>query len=296
MHNRITTLTIAALLVCLGFAIPAQTQGPCTLDTITGTYALYERGSSAIFTQASQTYPFHWAGAFAPFVGVGEVTFGPDGIGKGFYWIRIGSFNGGPDPIPVETTITEMNEDCTGKWQFEFNLMGSPTTIEERFILFDNGRQFRSIPTSTGIPTMVWIGEGHRLSRAADPVNTCGPQTSNGTYLLTVENLVNFPTTPIFSDALLLRLDISMNGDYTGMLYEKFGPTGGIELPVWGTMMVNPDCSYASDLQFTLNGVLKTAPMRGVFFDQGKKLYGLNVNRRAVGAQYSFGEGQRIGQ
>jgi hypothetical protein len=297
MKNKFAAVTIAAMLVYLGLATPmAQAQAPCTLQTLAGTYAISEKGSSTILDPSSAPYPFHWAGALAPFVGIGEVTLSDDGTGKGFFWIRIGSFNGGLDPLPVEVTITELNADCTGKWQFPFNLLGTTYTIEERFIAFDNGSEIRSIPTVTGVPTMTWIGESHRISKPAEPLNTCGPQTVNGSYLMAVENLVNFPGTPIFSDALLLRLDISMNGDYTGMLYEKFGATGGIELPVWGTMMVNPDCSYATDLQFTLKGELKTAPIRGVFFDQGKKLFGLNVNGRPVGAQFSYGEGVRISQ
>jgi hypothetical protein len=297
MKNKFAAVTIAAMLVYLGLATPmAQAQAPCTLQTLAGTYAISEKGSSTILDPSSAPYPFHWAGALAPFVGIGEVTLGDNGTGKGFFWIRIGSFNGGLDPTPVEVKITELNADCTGKWEFPFNLSGTTYTIEERFVAFDNGSEIRSIPTVTGVPTMTWIGESHRMSKPGEALNVCGPQTANGTYLMTVENLVQFPSQPLFSDAVLLRLDIAINGDYTGMLYEKFGPKGGIELPVYGTMIVNPDCSYASDMYFTVNGNPTMAPLRGVFFDQGKKLYGLNVNDRPVGTQYSFGEGQRIGE
>jgi hypothetical protein len=267
------------------------------METFTGTYVFYERGSSAVFDPASQPYLFHWAGAFAPFVTIGEVTMGPGGVGQGFYWIRVGSLSGGPDPIPVEVTVTELNEDCTGTFSYVVNLPGSPgpATIVERFILFDNGREFRSIPTVTGIPTVAWIGEGHRISKHGEALNTCGPQTPNGSYVWAVENLLRFPTTPILSDVLLLRLEISMTGDVTGTLYEKFGPTGNIQLPVWGTLTVNPDCSFSSTLNVVIQGNPVTIPVRGFFFDQGKELFGLNVNARPVGTQYSFGEGWRIG-
>jgi len=299
MRSKLETTIFAGLLICLGLAAPAaQAQAPCTLQSFTGTYAFFERGSSAILDPASEPYPFHWLGSYAPFVTVGEITMGPDGVGQGFYWIRFGSLNGGPDPIPVEVTVTELNEDCTGKFSYLVYLPGfpGPSLIEERFVLMDNGRQFRSIPTVTGIPAAAWVGEGHRIAKFGEPPFQCGPQTAHGSYLMAVENLVRFATTPILSDAVLLRLDVTMTGDVTGMLYEKFGPTGDIELPVWGTLTVDPDCSFASTLYATILGKTAMIPIRGVFFDQGKKLFGLNVNTNPTGTQYSFGEGERIGQ
>jgi hypothetical protein len=299
MHTNFMLTVIAGLLLAFGLAVPAaQAQGPCTLQTIAGTYVISEKGSSAILDPNSAPYPLHWAGALAPFVAIGEVTFGNDGIGRGFYWIRIGSFNGGLDPTPVEVTITEINADCTGRWRFPFNLLGNTYTIEERFVAFDNGRETRSVPTVTGVPTLTWIGESHRISKPSELLNTCGPQTGYGSYLMAVESLVRFdPANPIFSDALLLRLDISMSGDYTGRLYEKLGPTGNIVLPVSGKLTVNPDCSYATDLIIDFGGgVTAAAPVRGVFFDQGKKMFGLNMNNGPLGTQFSYGEGVRIGQ
>ena len=101
---------------------------------------------------------------------------------------------------------------------------------------------------------------------------------------------------PIFADVVLLRYDVSMSGDFTGQFYEKLVPYGGIELPVSGTITVNPDCSYASTLNVTIQGVPVAIPTRGVFFDGGKKMYGLNMNQDPTGTLYSFGQGQRIGQ
>jgi hypothetical protein len=51
------------------------------------------------------------------------------------------------------------------------------------------------------------------------------------------------------------------------------GATGSIELPVWGTISVNPDGSYSMTLN--IQGIATPAPVRGVFFDQGKRLYEL---------------------
>ncbi len=298
--NHIFKITL--MLVCLCAAVTvAQAQGPCSLQTFTGTYAFYEKGSSAIFDPTSQPYPHHWVGAFAPFVTVGEVTVGSDGVAHGYFWIRVGSLNGGVQPVPVEVTITEMNEDCTGKFSAQFNLPGAPesTTIVERFILFDNGREYRAIPSEivNGAPTLAWIMEGHRISKPGEQLNTCGPQTAHGTYVMSIENLVWFSENlPLFADVVLLRIDISMTGDFTGVMYEKLGPSGGIELPASGTMTVNPDCSFTGNLDLVIHGNPVTAPLRGVFFDQGKKLYGLNMNQNPTGTLYSFGQGERIGQ
>lgn len=302
MQNKISALTVAVLFVCLGVAVPAQAQAPCTQDTFTGTYVFYEKGSSSILNVPGypSPIPFHWLGSVAPFVTVGEITVGPDGVGNGFFWIRDGSYNGGLDPIPFQTTTTEMNEDCTGKFTTTLNLPGglSPT-IEERVIVFDNGREYRAIPTSivNGIPTSVWLNEGHRISKPGDPLNTCGPQTAAGSYVWAIENLVQFTaTSPMFADVVLMRTNVTMNGDFTGTLYEKLGPSGPIELPASGTIIVNPDCSFVSTLNLNIQGVSVAAPVRGVFFDQGKKVYGLNMNTDPVGTQFSFGEGVRIGE
>jgi hypothetical protein len=77
MRIRMAVVIVSVLVVCFGVIPAAQAQGPCTLQTFTGTYAFYERGSSSIFDPSSQPYPFHWAGAFAPFVTVGEITPAP---------------------------------------------------------------------------------------------------------------------------------------------------------------------------------------------------------------------------
>ena len=288
---------LTALSACLGLNAPVvQAQAPCNSNMFTGTYVFYEKGSSAIFpaSQDPSLAPF-WTGMFAPFATIGEVTMKPSGVGEGFYWIRVGSINGGADPIPVTLTVTELNKDCTGKFSYSLNLPGNSktTTVTERFILFDNGREFRTIPTDivNGVPALTWIGEGHRLSKPGEPLNTCGPQTATGSYLQSVENMVQFtPVLPIFSDVLLLRTDVAMNGDYTGMLYEKLGPSGDIVLPVSGTITVNPDCSYEATLKIEAIGA--NVGIRGVYFDQGKKLYGLQVS--TGGTLFSIGQGERI--
>ena len=300
MRKKAALLAVAVPLMCLSVAVSvARAQGPCSMDTFTGTYVFYDRGSSAILDPTlTAIVPFHWVGEVAPFVTVGQVTMWPGGTGDGYYWIRLGSLNGGTDPIPVALTIIEMNPDCTGKFTYALNLPGStaPTIIVERFILFDNGREFRTIPTDiqNGITPLAWIGEGHRLTERGEMPRTCGPLTAKGTYLLSTENMVRFGLNPIFADAALLRFDVSMQGELAGTMFEKLGPTGDIQLPLSGTITVEPDCSFAASVHVTINGVTKLISLRGVFFDQGKRLFGLQVGSGPGGTQWSFGQGQRI--
>lgn len=300
MRTRISILAVILPLMCLAVAVPAaRAQGPCYVDTFTGTYVFYERGSSAILDPSQGSpYPFHWVGSVAPFVTVGQIRMWPNGTGEGFYWIRAGWLHGGADPIPFTLTVTEINPDCTGKITYSLALPGNPmpTTVVERIILFDNGREFRTIPTEilNGITPLAWIGEGHRLAEGSPMPQPCGPQTARGAYLMWGENLVRLGQNPIFADTVLLRFDVSMDGELTGTFYEKLGPTGNIQLPMSGTIAVAPDCSFAAALNVTILGVPKTISVRGVFFDQGKKLYGLNVASGPGGTQWSFGEGQRI--
>ena len=186
-----------------------------------------------------------------------------------------------------------MNSDCTGKLQYSVNLPGISATIEERFILFDEGREFRSVPTSIvgGIDTLAWIGTGHRISDSSKRVHSCGQQTAHGTYLLTAENLVATDPHTAVADTLFIREDVSLTGDYTGTLYEKIG-TVSVETPALGTITVNPDCSFTGTLKVPefFSGAIV---MKGVFFNEGKEYYALTIDE---GIPYSFAYGKRIGQ
>ncbi len=302
MKTKTTVLLLVGLLVSLGFAVPAaQAQEKCSLQTMAGTYAFYEKGSSLVLDPFVQPFPIHWSGAVATFITVGKVTFTPEGVGNGFYWIRIGSLNGGLDPIPVQVAIIEMNEDCTGKFRYSVTLPGAPasTIIEERFVAFDNGQEYRSVPSfigPTGVPTLAWIGTGRRVSKPGEAVKSCRPENIHGTYLITAENIVQAPFLPNnqvggFADTTLFKLNVSMTGDYTGMLYEKLGPLS-FEGAVFGKITVNPDCSFSWDLNVE-NITTEPIHIRGVFFDDGKELYALAIE---VGIDSSFAQGTRTSQ
>jgi hypothetical protein len=296
MRNKITIAAMAALFLVCCVAVPAAySQGTCSLQTLAGTYAIFEKGASSILDPASNpsVFPF-LTGATAPFVNVTELTFSPYGVGEGFFWIRIGALNGGLKPIPVHVTVTEMNRDCTGKLQYVVNLPNLSASIEERFFLFDEGREFRSVPMSIqgGIDTLAWTGTGHRISKSGKPVYSCGPHSAQGTYLLTAENLVAIDPHTALADALFIREEVSLTGDYKGTLYEKLGPIPVDGLPVSGKFTVNPDCSFLSTLIVTVNGTTSTIPINGVFFNEGKEYYALAIDD---GIPYSFAQGKRIG-
>ncbi len=295
------TLKLTALFLCLcaaasaAYAHDKDKHDECSLQTLTGTYAVYEKGASSLLNPTTPNYFPFFPGITAPFVNVGEITFSPDGVGTGFYWIKIGALNGGFDRIPDSVTVTEMNPDCTGKIRYTVSLPGLPAaaTIEERLFLFDEGREFRTVPTSIqqGIDTLAWFGVGRRISKSSRPVHSCGPHTAHGTYLLTAENLVDSGQ-GIFADALFIREDVSLTGDYTGTLYEKLGPIPVDGLPVTGKYNVSPDCSFTSTLVVPIQGTPATVYINGVFYNEGQDFYALATD---VGIPYSFAEGKRIG-
>ena len=304
MRNKTTIFTVLGLLVCLAIVVPAaQAQDKCTLATMTGTYAYYEKGSSSTVDVSGSvmsppaTPPF-WNAMDAPFATVGEVTFAPNGVGEGFFWLWAGFLAATIDPIHAKVTITEMNPDCTGK--FSYTLPGSnpPTTIVERFIAFDDGREIRSVPVTinNGVPGLAWIGEGHRISKSDEPVKSCGPQTAHGTYVSTVENVITFDGITGYADALILYTTVSMTGDFTGTLYEKLGLEPlPIQLPVFGKVAVNPDCSFSETLLIPAIG--GNVSIRGVFFSEGKELYAMAVTNPPIPSAllFSIAQGKRAG-
>jgi hypothetical protein len=302
MHNRISVvLMVGLVLVFCAESSAAYAQEKCSMQTMTGTHVFYMKGSSFILDPTQQPYPLHFGGGVAPFANVGLITFRPNGVGDGYYWIFIGTLDGGFDPIPVHVTITEMNEHCTGKYQYQVSLPGiGSATIEERFIAFDDGREFRTIPTTieNGLPTLAWLGTGHRISKSSRPVRFCGQHTAHGTYLMSVENLIAFQPNLAMADTLLVREDISMSGDYTGKMYEKAGPVA-VEAEVLGTVTVNPDCSFTNVLKIPAYDVNLVG--KGVFFNEGKEFYLLtpgdpNLPPDQQWLKFSFAYGKRIGQ
>lgn len=291
---KVNIFAAAAVLVCLSIAAPAaKAQETCSLKTMAGTYAFQEKGMSAIVDLTSAPAPTHWAAALAPFATVGEVTFGPDGKGKVYYWIQLGSHTASPDPIVADVTVTEMNADCTGKFTYPSPFGG---TIVERFIVFNNGREARSIRIVPGNP-VTWVNFTHRIRSAGEPVNFCGPQSLKGHYVITTQNIVQDVVSPdpnkAYADTTLFDIDVSMSGEYTGKLYEALGPYP-LEASVTGTLTVNRDCTFSGPMTITAEGFPPTTlQIRGVIFNQGKEFYSLGFG---APLEYGVGHGERTGK
>jgi len=292
MPSKIRVVTLVGLVLCCCVAVPAAyAQGTCNLQTLTGTWVGYEKGSSlnVVVNPPPQDFPF-FTGAMAPFVNVVHVTFNADGIGKGYYWIYTGAVGATEKSVPVKITITEMNKDCTGK--LTYLVPGTPpATVVERFIIFANGREIRSLPTSitNGLPGVTWTGTLHRISASSEPVTSCGQQTAQGKWLTTSENIVWWTGDTAWADTIFLRQNVSETGHFTGTLYEKLGDFGDIQHPIWGTIKVRPDCSFTQwlNIQSITGGV--PLVVKGVYFNEGKEAYGM-----AIGIPYSFAYGERM--
>ena len=65
-----------------------------------------------------------------------------------------------------------------------------------------------------------------------------------------------------------------------------------MELPASGSVYVNPDCSFSSTLDIVIDGVPATVDIGGVYFEPGKKYYGMITNE---GFAHGFVEGIRTG-
>lgn len=294
------------LLLSIFFFVTAPlvvAQAECTLQTVSGTYAMYEQGFSLVASLATTT-PSWAAPSLIPFGNITEITFDDNGVGEGFYWLWRGALRADIDAAPEHALITELNPDCTGKIEYQVPVPGStvPATIPERIIVFDEGREIRTVPLTiaNGIPTMAWLGEGHRIIKGNGPPTNGGPQMVSGTYIATCQNIVTSPANPAIAvaDAFILRLDVGMNGDFTGQIFEKMGPASIEGHSVWGRFDVNPNCSINGTLLF--DGIPGTILTRGVLFDGGKQLYitGVyNIGKPAdqQGLKYSMCHGTRAG-
>lgn len=298
MFYRLTIFTLTLLFLFLSILVPAaRAQKKCTLETMTGTYAFYEKGASS-YVDATGTLlsppatPPFWNSVEAPFATVGEVTFGSNGVGKGFYWISIGFATPTTEPIPVTVTITEMNPDCSGL--LSYPVPGNPPAIiVERFIAFDDGREFRSVPATitNGVPGLAWIGEGHRIGKSDETPKFCGPKNAQGTFLLAATAVVAFDGVTGYADSWLLRQQVSRSGDFQGTLYEKLGMIPEhIKDPVCGQIVVNPDCSFSETINIPAIG--GAVHIRGVFFDDGNQFYAMSNDGFPI--LYSIGQGKRL--
>jgi len=298
--NRIAKFGLLVLFL-LVFVPAVLSQGTCTMETASGTYAFVVQGAStAILNPSALPWLLHWDAKYAPLALVGMITLQKDGTGQGFWWQINGTANGGLTPVQFTLTTPESNPDCTGIFEYSFTFAGQAHTNTEWYVLLDNGRELRSVSQSGGLPTGTWHTIAHRVSNGAAPVTTFGQKNMQGDYLLSVDSLLPIdPQPPLaFGQAALMRVHISASGDFTGTWHGKIGPVLAIS-DVSGHFTVNPDGTLEASLNVAAApGVTSIA--RGVLFDEGKRGYLIPLTNLVEGAPsipqiYGLGEFTRIG-
>jgi hypothetical protein len=256
------------LVSSLAFAPAAFAQAPCSIQTITGTYAVQTTGWSAsgrvIDSPLGPAYEVRGGEA----VLVGQVTIAPDGTAAGNYW---GVYVAFPIPVTPFTAQYRVKTDCTGETTDESGYV-------DKFVVLGNGKEIRA---------MGWLGFGtnlshsYRITRADDPAPRCGQHTLRGTYMESCEGFaftgeLDPDGMPLLATANSLMVWTARDGGLTGTYRGKyFGfPDTLIESPLSGTYTVREDCTVDLDLAL---GVMPgfTIKARSVFFDQGKQGRGL---------------------
>lgn len=255
--------TAVVLFTLLAFAPAALAQAPCSLQTITGTYAVQTTGWSAygsIFTSPlGPTYQL--VGGHA--VLVGEATVAPDGTVAGAYW---GVYVAFPIPVTPFTSRMTVNPDCTGEG------IDDATGGVDKLVVLDNGKEIRAI---------TWVGFGtsvttwHRITRAGDVAPRCGQHTLRGTYTELCHGFSIGEGGSVATSTALMVWS-AKDGRLAGTYKDKqFGfPDTFTESGLSGTYTVNGDCTVDVDLSLDVFPGL-TIKGRSVLFDQGKRGYGV---------------------
>ena len=260
MRSRIVAL-FAGVLAAMLPAV-ARAQAPCSIHTITGTYAVQITGQSLIGSLAMSGSPYQLAGGEAVFVA--KLTVSPDGSVQGPLWGVYVAF-------PVESVLVgqaTVSADCTGEL----------VTPDEsfKFVVLDNGKEIRWVP---------WDGFGgsvgtwHRITRADDPAPRCGRHTLSGNYMMRCEGFEFTGVDSGVASAWSLFVLSASQGVISGKVHGKrfaIPLSTTTESVVMGTYAVNDDCTFDTDLY-----LLDVMPpglsykARGIVFDQGKEVIGL---------------------
>jgi hypothetical protein len=261
MRGRLVAIFVLVLMVV---APAARAQAPCSIQTVTGTYAVLTTGVSAsgnVFeSPLGPAYQLHGGAA----VLVGHMTVASDGSVAGTYW---GVYVAFPIPPTTFTAQVSVNPDCTGEVTDE-------TGSVDKIVVLDNGQEVRAI-TWAGFGTSV--GTWHRITRASDVAPRCGQHTLQGTYaercegFALTDDLGSLATTN--SLFVFSARDGALNGTYSG---KQFGfPDTLIESAVSGTYSVNPNCTANVTLSLDALPPGLAIKARSVLFDQGKQGIGV---------------------
>ena len=258
---------LAALVILLVAAAPAVWAQPCSIQTVTGTYAVQVTGRSfvgSVMNVEGYGPIYELLGGQASLVG--QVTIAPSGAYTGTYW---GVYVMMPiPPTPVAGWVS-VSPDCT------INDSGT-----DKGVVIDNGKEIRFITwQAEGTNISTW----YRMTPANGKGPSCGPQTFSGTYMERCEGYSFFslgegqPPGVATSTSLLMysARDGAMTGTYKGKVFGYPIQPPLVESGLSATYTVSPDCTVvkAYSLDFLPPGY--TVRSRGVLFDEGKQGVGL---------------------
>jgi hypothetical protein len=255
-------LIAALVIVVVAVAPAAWAQAPCSLQTVTGTYAVQVTGRSMSGSVADvpgwgPVYELQGGSA----VLVGRVTVAASGTYTGTFW---GVYVAAPiPPTPVAGWVS-VNPDCT------ISDSGTDTGV-----VLDNGKEIRFISSEAfGTNISTW----YRMTPANGKGPSCGQQTFNGTYVERCEGYslaAGDPPGIATSNSLMVysARDGLLTGTYKGKVFGF--PEQWRESDLSATYTVNADCTIEKVYTFGFLPPGYTVKARGVLFDEGRQGVGL---------------------
>jgi hypothetical protein len=266
-HRASTLVAVLVGLSSLLGASAASAQGRCPMDRLAGTYAFESHGS--ITSVSGLVPPIDWALVSRPFIFVGWFTVQAGGSMNGEGWVILGRISSGLTARPFDGQLTELDEStCTAVLEWTGSpAPGAPAGFHrERLVFVENAREFRSILMQSPSGTMAWTGRGHRITPAAESVDTSGPHLLKGDVLLQCETLSSVVGSSA-SAASLSTLTVAGDGGFWGTSFVK-NPTYS-EQSVEGVFEVQPSGKVEAWLTSpSTPGVIQHG--RGMLFDGGR--------------------------
>lgn len=260
-------MTAAILLFVLAGAPAALAQAPCSLQTITGTYAIQETSFSAKGSLSPASGYYQLIGL--AIVLVGQVTISPTGAVSGSYW---GVYGAAPIPeMPTPAGLISVNRDCTAEYT-------DASGEAAKLVILDGGNEIQDLGWGENPGNS--MGTWYRITRADEAAPRCGVQSLNGAYMQRCEgfHVEEAGGSISVSTANLLMKWSAQNGSFAGTIQEnQFGYPRNtlIDASLTGTYTVTPDCKV--DMDFAVSSLPPglTIKARGVLFEQGKQGVGV---------------------
>lgn len=250
-------LAVVALLLLPTLIAAAQ---DCSIQTITGTYAIHESGVSFLSPQLPYppdappdpaALPAHAPGLYAHGVIVGVMTVKPDSSVDIRYWSTLGSWSSMRQGVSMTGAISQLGIDqaagtglsCSGI--IEYQPFGNVPGSREKFFVLENGRELRGILMETGaFPTFAMHSTARRMTRALDAAPRCSQNTARGTLLLSCPGPLFNPAGDIktVGSAATIHVRVEDSGAMVGTLHNRSAAQFS-STPLHGGLVINPDCT-----------------------------------------------------